>query len=116
MLSDGKTTGRIISGARIRTNAMEDRALMAYNTIHESMIKYLEGQIAKHTINAQVFMKNPVGVAEHPDTMATIEEELGKIAEYSDKLQALNGIGYNYPDPEPRSQSEYLDKWQKSEW
>ena len=27
-------------------------------------------------------MKNPVGVAEHPDTMATIEEELGKIADF----------------------------------
>ena len=58
----------------------------------------VEGQIAKHTINAQVFMKNPVGVAEHPDTMATIEEELGKIAEYKDKLAALNSIGYDYPD------------------
>jgi len=49
---------------------------MAYNTIRKNMKQYLEGQIAKHTINAQVFMKNPVGVAEHPDTMATIEEEL----------------------------------------
>ena len=87
---------------------------MAYNVIKEHMEKYLEGQIAKHTINAQVFMKNPVGVAEHPDTMATIEEELGKIAEYKDKLNALNEIGYNYP--EPRTQSEYLDKWQKTEW
>ena len=61
---------------------------MAYNVIKEHMEKYLEGQIAKHTINAQVFMKNPVGVAEHPDTMATIEEELGKISEYKDKLYA----------------------------
>ena len=51
---------------------------MAYNVIKEHMEKYLEGQIAKHTINAQIFMKNPVGVAEHPDTMATIEEELGE--------------------------------------
>lgn len=81
------------------------------SSIKENMEKYLEGQIAKHTINAQVFIKNPVGVAEHPDTMATIEEELGKIAEYSDKLNALNAIGYNYPDDKL-----YKDKWQKSEW
>ena len=87
---------------------------MAYNVIKEHMTKYLEGQISKHIVNAQVFMKNPVGVAEHPDTMATIEEELGKIAEFQDKLNALNQIGYDYP--EPRSLSEYLDKWQKSEW
>lgn len=111
MLSNGKTTGRIIPGARIRTNAMEDRKVMAYKVIKEHMEKYLEGQIAKHTINAQIFMKNPVGVAEHPDTMATIEEELGKISEYKDKLAALNEIGYDYPENEL-----YKDRWQKSEW
>ncbi len=86
---------------------------MAYNTIRKNMKQYLEGQIAKHTINAQVFMKNPVGVAEHPDTMATIEEELGKIAEFQDKLNALNAIGYSYPEPEGES---YTERWQKSEW
>jgi hypothetical protein len=90
---------------------MEDRKVMAYNVIKEHMEKYLEGQIAKHTINAQVFMKNPVGVAEHPDTMATIEEELGKISEYKDKLAALNAIGYEYHEDEL-----YKDRWQKSEW
>ena len=86
---------------------------MAYNVIKEHMTKYFEGQIAKHTINAQVFMKSPVGVAEHPDTMATIEEELGKIAEFQDKLNALNEIGYDYPEPEEES---YTERWQKSEW
>ena len=87
---------------------------MAYNVIKEHMAKYLEGQIAKHTINAQVFMKSPVGVAEHPDTMATIEEELGKIAEFQDKLNALNEIGYDYPEPE----ESYTERWQskRSSW
>ena len=47
----------------------------------DGMRKYLIGQISKHEINAKVFLKNPVGVAEHPDTVATIEEELGKISE-----------------------------------
>ena len=82
---------------RIQPNAKQNgKVLMAYNVIKEHMTKYFEGQIAKHTINAQIFMKNPVGVAEHPDTMGTIEEELGKIAEYEDKLNALNSIGYDY--------------------
>ena len=97
---------------RIQPNAKQNgKVLMAYNVIKEHMTKYFEGQIAKHTINAQVFMKNPVGVAEHPDTMATIEEELGKIAEYKDKLAALNEIGYDYPEDEL-----YKDRWQKTEW
>jgi len=45
--------------------------------------------------------------------MATIEEELGKIAEFQDKLNALNEIGYDYPEPEEES---YTKRWQKSEW
>ena len=40
-----------------------------------------------------------------------IEEELGKIAEYKDKLAALNAIGYAYPEDEL-----YKDRWQKTEW
>jgi len=97
MLLDGTKRSRSKDKARISKNVKQDgKVLMAYNVIKEHMEKYLEGQIAKHTINAQVFMKNPVGVAEHPDTMATIEEELGKIAEYEDKLNALNSIGYDY--------------------
>ena len=112
MLLDGTKRSRSKDKARISKNVKQDgKVLMAYNVIKEHMEKYLEGQIAKHTINAQVFMKNPVGVAEHPDTMATIEEELGKIAEYKDKLAALNGIGYAYPEDEL-----YKDRWQKTEW
>jgi hypothetical protein len=60
----------------------------------DGMKKYLIGQISKHEINAKVFLKNPVGVAEHPDTVATIEEELGKISEYKDKLEALNDLTF----------------------
>ena len=101
-----------MTGMNIEADTERTRK-MAYNTIRKNMKLYLEGQIAKHTINAQVFMKNPVGVAEHPDTMETIEEELGKIAEFQDKLNALNAIGYSYPEPEEES---YTEKWQKSEW
>lgn len=60
----------------------------------EGMRKYLIGQISKHEINAKIFLKNPVGVAEHPDTVATIEEELGKISEYKDKLEALDDLTF----------------------
>jgi len=60
----------------------------------EGMRKYLIGQISKHEINAKIFLKNPVGVAEHPDTVATIEEELGKISEYKDKLETLDDLTF----------------------
>ena len=53
------------------------------------MEKYLEGQIAKHTINAQVFMKNPVGVAEHPDTVKTVAKLFEEYAEATEYLKLL---------------------------
>ena len=58
--------------------------------IKTSLIAFLEGQIQKHIMNVQIQMQNPVGVAEQPDTLETIEGELGKIADYQDKLEVLN--------------------------
>jgi hypothetical protein len=48
-----------------------------------------KGQIARHVANALILIDNPVGVAEHPDTIETIENELNKIAEYHDKLKMI---------------------------
>ena len=48
-----------------------------------------KGQIDRHVANALVLIENPVGVAEHPDTIETIENELNKIAEYHDKLKMI---------------------------
>ena len=53
---------------------------------------YFDSQIGKHKMNVQVLMQKGVGVAEHPDIMQTIEDELGKIAEYKDKLAALRDV------------------------
>ena len=60
--------------------------------IFASLEKYFQSQIEKHVINVKVLMKERVGVAEHPDIMLTIEEELDKIASYADKLDALGLI------------------------
>ena len=48
-----------------------------------------KGQIDRHVANALILIDNPVGVAEHPDTIETIENELNKIAEYHDKLKMI---------------------------
>ena len=49
-----------------------------------------KGQIDRHVANALVLIENPVGVAEHSDTIETIEKELGMIAEYDDKLNMID--------------------------
>ena len=61
--------------------------------MREKMITALKnhyhGEIAKHKMNVEVFLSNPVGVGEHIDIMETISGEIGKIAEYEDKLMVL---------------------------
>ena len=59
------------------------------DNIKMAMENYLEASIAKHRVNVDILMSNGVGVAEHPDVMETIESELGKMAEYHDKLEML---------------------------
>ena len=46
-------------------------------------------------LNVELLLDKPVGVAEHPDIMETIELELGKMAEYDDKLAMLKQFDKN---------------------
>ena len=49
------------------------------------------GLINKHISNVEVLLTNPSGIgeAEHQDIQAVIEVELGRIADYNDKLEML---------------------------
>ena len=51
---------------------------------------HFKAHIEKHRINVENLLRNPTGVAEHPDIMDTIEKELEIIAEYDDKLEVLD--------------------------
>ena len=52
---------------------------------------YYMGMINKHIANVEILLTNPVGIGEdsHQDIQAVIEVELGKIADYHDKLEVL---------------------------
>ena len=62
------------------------------NIIADSMMSYLSGKVKYHKANVLVYLRNPVGIGEHPDIMAAIEEELAKCAEYHEKLEILGEI------------------------
>ena len=59
----------------------------------EKLIKasmmHFEAHIEKHKMNIEVLLGSHVGVAEHPDIMETLEGELGKMAEYHDKIEMM---------------------------
>ena len=60
--------------------------------IADSMMSYLSGKVKYHQANVRVYLQSPVGIGEHPDIMAAIEEELEKAASYQEKLDQLGEI------------------------
>ena len=52
---------------------------------------YYMGMINKHMSNMEILLTNPVGIGEdsHQDIQSVIEIEMGKIADYHDKLEML---------------------------
>ena len=55
----------------------ENRVLMA-------QLKQADAMIEKHKINIEVLTKNASGVADHPNMMQTVEDELNKIGHYEE--------------------------------
>jgi hypothetical protein len=54
--------------------------------------KQFQAGIDKHVMNIRIMMKNPMAIHEHTDYIGAIELELEKIAEYKDKLEAMEHI------------------------
>tara|TARA_R100000234_G_scaffold110019_3_gene82214 strand:+ start:1087 stop:1347 length:261 start_codon:yes stop_codon:yes gene_type:complete len=74
---------------------------------------YYMGMINKHIANMEVILTNPVGIGEdaHQDIQAVIEIELGKIADYHDKLEMLQKF---FPKPQEKQPVEEKKKDDKS--
>lgn len=69
---------------------MKEQITLTLQALFESMRD-------RHLTNAKILMEQGVGVAEHPDILGTIEEELGRAAEYDDKLEMLGRVRDNKP-------------------
>jgi|TARA_B110000211_G_scaffold178224_1_gene201489 hypothetical protein len=55
--------------------------------------------IQKHSVNIEILLEKGVGVAEHPDLMATIDSEITLLAEAEDKLSTLQSHFERPPEP-----------------
>ena len=55
-----------------------------------AMREHLEGKINYHRANIEVYLINPAGIGEHPDIMESIESELAKLAEATEKRDILD--------------------------
>ena len=55
----------------------------------DALAEHYRGQIAKHRANLTVLLEKHVGLAEHPDIIETLDDQVGKLAEYDEKLEML---------------------------
>ena len=58
--------------------------------IIKALREYYRGEIAKTKANVEIFLESHAGVGDHPDVMETIDKLVGEIAEFDDKLIALD--------------------------
>lgn len=48
-----------------------------------------EGNINKAKANVEIYLHNPVGIGEHPDVLAAIQEQLDIIAHEEERIEVL---------------------------
>ena len=58
----------------------------------EATIAHIEGKIAYHKANVEVYLTNPAGIGEHPDIVGALLSEMKEIAEYQDILEVAQNI------------------------
>lgn len=51
---------------------------------------HAKAHVAKHKMNIEIYLENPVGVGEHSDVMDAIEKELEEMAKYEDHMDILD--------------------------
>jgi hypothetical protein len=62
------------------------------NEITSVLRKQFQAGIDKHAMNIRIMMNNPTAIHEHTDFIGAIELELAQIAEFKDKLEAMEHI------------------------
>ena len=57
--------------------------------ITDALIQNAVGNIQKAKMNVEVYLHNPVGIGEHPDVLAAIQEQIDVIAHEEERLQVI---------------------------
>jgi hypothetical protein len=66
--------------------------------ILEALITEAQGKIIKARMNVEVYLHNPVGIGEHPDVLASIQDQLDVIAHEEERVQVLNKYFFDHTD------------------
>ena len=55
----------------------------------DALLADAQGNIAKAKANVEVYLHNPVGIGEHPDVLAAIQEQLDIIAHNDERIEVI---------------------------
>ena len=66
---------------------MSNRSLR--KEIINALIAASEGKLDKARINAEIYLHNPVGIGEHSDVLAAVQDQLDVIAHEEERIQVL---------------------------
>ena len=58
--------------------------------IIDSLRAEAEGNINKAKTNIEIYLHNPVGIGEHPDVLAAIQDQVDLIAKEEERIQVLD--------------------------
>ena len=58
--------------------------------ILKAQIAHAQGKIAKHKQNVEIYLTYPVGIGEHSDVMAAIENEINEISRAHELIEVIN--------------------------
>tara|TARA_B100000902_G_C27057155_1_gene787185 strand:+ start:192 stop:395 length:204 start_codon:yes stop_codon:yes gene_type:complete len=47
------------------------------------------GNIEKARLNIEIYLKNPVGIGEHPDVLAAIQDQIDIIAHEEERIEVI---------------------------
>ena len=56
----------------------------------EALVQRLEGEVAVHKANIQVYMQSATGIGEHPQVIEAIEMEVAKLSEAQEKIDTID--------------------------
>ena len=58
--------------------------------IIEALKSLAVGNIKKHKMNIEIYLKNPVGIGEHPDILAAVQDQIDSIVQEEKRLEVLD--------------------------
>jgi hypothetical protein len=65
--------------------------------IIEALSADAQGNIAKAKANVEVYLHQPVGIGEHPDILAAIQDQLDIIAHEEERLEVIQKHFTDHP-------------------